>query len=225
MSGSWRQGLRVGATLAAPTFALAVTFGALARGEGWGVLAPIVASLVVFSGSAQFALLTVLASGGAAWSAVAAAGMMNTRFLPMALAAGPSLRGGRVRKAIEAQAVVDASWAAAHQGDGRFDRDLLIASTVVQWPAWIGGTVLGVLVAPPDDLVDALGLDMLFPAFFVLLLLDEVRESARARVAAALGAAITAGALLVLPAGPALLLGSAAALVGLVPERPARGAA
>ena len=73
MTDDIRTGLRRSAGLAGSTFVLGLTFGALARAHGWGLGAPVVASLAIFSGSAQFALLTVLAGGGAAWTAVASA--------------------------------------------------------------------------------------------------------------------------------------------------------
>jgi 4-azaleucine resistance transporter AzlC len=210
-----RTGLRQSTALAASTFVLGVTFGALARAHGWGLGAPVVASLTIFSGSAQFALLTVLGSGAAAWTAVASAALINLRFFPMALSAAPALRGGRIRRAIEAQAVVDGSWVLAHEGEGRFNRGVLFGSALAQWPAWVTGTVLGVVLAPSIGLLNATGLDVVFPAFFALLLFDEIRHSRSARIAAAGGAVITAVLLLVLPAGPALLGGAAAALLGL----------
>jgi len=215
-SSSYWAGARVGAGLAASSFLLAVTFGAMARQSGWGVLAPIVASMTVFSGSAQFALAAALAGGGSAWAAVASAGLINLRFLPMALAVTPALLGGRLRRAMEGQAVVDASWVAAHLGEGRFDRRLLMGATLPQWPAWVAGTVVGVLIAPPALLERSLGLDVVFPAFFVLLLFDELRVSVRARAAGLLGGVLTALLLLVLPVGPALIGGSTAALLGLI---------
>jgi predicted branched-subunit amino acid permease len=211
---TYGEGLRVGLGLAVPTFLLAVAFGASAARDGWGEAAPVIASMTVFSGSAQFALVSVLASGGA-WAAVASASLMNLRFVPMAVAAAPALRGGRVRRGLEAQSVVDASWAAAHRGGGKYDRELMIGATVAQWPAWVAGTALGAVLAPSAHLEQSLGLDVVFPAFFAVLLVDEVRVSGLARVAAALGGLVTAVALLALPAGPALLAGSVAALLGL----------
>jgi 4-azaleucine resistance transporter AzlC len=210
-----RTGLRRSAGLAGSTFVLGVTFGALARAHGWGLGAPVVASLAIFSGSAQFALLTVLAGGGAAWTAVASAALINLRFFPMALSAAPVLRGGRTRRAVEAQTVVDGSWVLAHQGEGRFNRGVLFGSALAQWPAWVTGTILGVVLAPSTRLLDATGLDVVFPAFFALLLFDEMRHTRSARIAAAGAAVITAVLLLALPAGPALLGGAAAALLGL----------
>ena len=218
-------GARIGAGLAASSFVLAVTFGALARQQGWGPVAPVVASLVVFSGSAQFALVTSLATGGAAWAAVASAALINLRFLPMAIAVTPALRGGRLRRALEGQAVVDGSWVAAHEGGDRFDRSTLIGASLAQWPAWVSGTALGVLVSPPADLVERLGLDAVFPAFFVVLLVDELRSSSRALLAGLVGGVLTAALLLVLPTGPALLGGSCAALIGLRTDRKLRSAA
>jgi predicted branched-subunit amino acid permease len=211
--------MRIGAGLAAPAFLLAVTFGSVAVDSGWGRAAPVVASIAVFSGSAQFTLVTALA-GGTAWAAVVSATLMNLRFLPMALAVAPALRGGRLRRGLEAQSVVDGSWVAAHQGEGRFDRDLLIGATLVQWPAWVVGTALGVVLSPPSDLTHTLALDVVFPAFFVVLLLEEMRASTRARVAGVTGGLLTAVLLLFLPAGPALLGGSVAALLGLFGQRP-----
>ena len=215
MTADMRTGLRRSAGLAGSTFVLGVTFGALARAHGWGLGAPAVASLAIFSGSAQFALLAVLAGGGAAWTAVASGALINLRFFPMALSAAPALRGGRIQRAVEAQAVVDGSWVLAHQGEGRFNRGVLFGSALAQWPAWVTGTILGVIVAPSTRLLHATGLDVVFPAFFALLLLDEVRRARSARIAAAGGAVITALLLLALSAGPALLGGAAAALLGL----------
>src|SRR3954471_10503131 len=85
-------GARVGLGLAFPTFLLAVTFGATAQGLGWGPVAPVVASIVVFSGSAQSALLPALGAGGGLPAAVASAALINARFAPMGVAVAPSLR-------------------------------------------------------------------------------------------------------------------------------------
>jgi predicted branched-subunit amino acid permease len=64
-----------------------------------------------------------------------------------------------------------------------------------------------------------LGLDVAFPAFFVILALEELRRSSRTLVAAVLGAAIAAGLLFVTTPGYALLGATAAALLGVLPEK------
>src|SRR4029453_8705233 len=87
-----RAGIRGALARGPPTFLLGASFGVLARPVmGW--LAPIVMSVVVFSGAAQFAALSVLAAGGAATAAIVAGVLMNARWLPMGFAVGPSLPG------------------------------------------------------------------------------------------------------------------------------------
>src|SRR3954469_15476503 len=90
-----RQGLRAGLALVLPTFAIGLSFGVLAQ-PVMGSLAPVLMSLAVFSGAAQFAALTVLTAGGGALAAVAAGMLMNARWLPMGVGVGPFL-GGRPR--------------------------------------------------------------------------------------------------------------------------------
>ncbi|WP_189431292.1 AzlC family ABC transporter permease [Streptomyces rubiginosohelvolus] len=99
-----------------------VSFGAISSSQGWGYVASVICSMAVFSGSAQFALLATLGSGGGPAGAVMSAALINSRFIPMGIAVAGDLRGGRFRRALEGQAVVDGSWAAAHLGAGRFDR-------------------------------------------------------------------------------------------------------
>nr|CEL20811.1 putative branched-chain amino acid permease [Kibdelosporangium sp. MJ126-NF4]CTQ98384.1 putative branched-chain amino acid permease [Kibdelosporangium sp. MJ126-NF4] len=207
--------MRVGLGMGVPTFVMGVTFGALTHSLGWGTLAPVVCSLLVFSGSAQFAMVTSLASGGGVGLAVGAAAMINARFLPMGIAVASDLKGGRLRRALEGQAVVDASWAAAHRGDGRYDRKKMIAATLVQAPAWVLGTLLGALTAPSTEIIHRFGFDVVFPAFFLILLIDELRTSARARQVALIAAGLAAGLALVVPAGLAIVGSGAAALIGL----------
>jgi branched chain amino acid efflux pump len=210
----YRAGLRAGAVFALPTFVLAVSFGVLARQLGWGVVAPVVASVVVFSGSAQFAIADVLGAGGSAAAAIVAAVLVNARFGVMGVAAASAFRGGRLRRALEGQATVDASWALANRGGGSFDRELMIGATLPQYVAWVGGTVIGVAVGDAID-PEALGLDVLFPAFFLALLIDELRNG-RQHVAAAVIAAVVAVVLIPFtPPGIPIVVACVGALLGL----------
>jgi len=171
-------------------------------------------SIVVFAGAAQFASLSVLAAGGTAGAAVVAGLLMNARFLPMGFAAAPSLRGGSLARAAQGQAVVDASWALASRRDGTFDRGLLLGATIPQAFAWISGTIVGVFAGSSLAHPERFGLDAIFPAFYLALLLGEVRTG-RARAAAALGALIAFALIPVAAAGVPVIAASAAALLGL----------
>jgi 4-azaleucine resistance transporter AzlC len=208
-----RDGVKAGLPFVFPTFALAVSFGVLAE-PLMGQIAPIVMSIVVFSGAAQFAGLSVLLAGGGIGPAVAAGLLMNARYLPMGFAFGPSLRGGRFKRAVQGQAVVDASWAISSRGDGTFDRFILFGATIPQATAWISGTAVGVFGG--DFLGDPmkLGLDAIFPAFYLVLLMEEAKHGS-AIAAAILGGAITLVLMPFAPAGVPVVAASAAALLGL----------
>lgn len=206
-------GVRGAIPLFAPTFAIGITYGMLAE-PVMGPVAPIVMSICVFAGAAQFAALIVLAAGGGTWPAAGAGLLVNARFLPMSFAVGPSLRGRRWSRALQGQAIVDASFALANDGDGRFDRRVLLQATAVQAPGWILGTATGVLVGARIPSAETLGLDAIFPAFYLGLLWPELSDT-RKRAVTMLGAAIALTLTPVAPPGVPVLAASAAALVGL----------
>src|SRR3712207_9350814 len=84
-------GARASLPFALATLVLGISFGVLARSLGWGTLAPIVFSIIAFSGSAQFAVAAVLGGGGGAGAAVFAAILLNARLGPTGVAAAPYL--------------------------------------------------------------------------------------------------------------------------------------
>jgi 4-azaleucine resistance transporter AzlC len=213
-SGSYLAGARAAMPFALATFVLGVSFGMLARSLGWETVAPIVFSVIVFSGSAQFAVAAVLGDGGGAFAAVVAAVLLNARFGPMGLAIAPYLKGGPLRRALEGQAVVDASWALASRGGGRFDREFMMGATAPQLAAWVGGTVVGVLGGNLVGDAEQLGLDAVFPAFFLALLAGEL-GSARTRVVALIAAVLALALVPFVPPGVPVIAACAAALLGL----------
>ena len=102
----------------------------------------------------------------------------------------------------------------ANRGGGRFDRHFLFGASAVQYVTWMIGTAAGAVGGRGLGDPRALGLDAIFPAFFLALLLPELRDR-RAR-GVALGGALVALALVPLaPPGVPVLAASAAALAGL----------
>ena len=213
--GRFRAGIRAGIPFGVAGFLVALSFGVVAQEAGLSKLATVIMSAIVFAGSAQFAAVAIIASGGSVGAAVIAGALMNSRFLPMGVAFGPSLPGRALKRAAQGQTVVDSSWALAARGDGTFDRWFLFGATVPQYATWLSGTIVGALFGGALGDPETLGLDAIFPAFFLALLISEVR-SGRAAGAAALGAIIALALLPVAPAGVPVLVASLAALIGLV---------
>lgn len=213
--GSFRRGLRLGVPFAVVGFFLSVSFGVLARQAGFSVAQASVTALIVFAGSAQFAALSVVSVGGGIPAALTAGSLMNARFLAMGIALAPSLPGGPLKRAAQGQTVVDSSWALANRGDGTFDRWLLFGTTVPQYAAWTLGSVVGAVFGDALGDTERLGLDAIYPVFFLSLLFAELRGPTSRRVA--LGGALVALALVPLtPPGVPILAASAVALVGVV---------
>ncbi len=209
-----RAGLRAGLPYGAASLLLGLSFGVLAR-PLMGPVATIVMSTVVFAGSAQFAALAVLSAGGGAAAAIVAGMLLNLRFVPMGIAIAPSLRAGPLGRALRGQAIVDASWALANRGGGRFDIEFLLGSTLAQYPGWVGGTVLGVLAGGLIGNPRSLGLDAIFPAFFLGLLVAELRRP-QARPMAALGGVIALVLIPLTPAGVPIIAAAAVVFVAAV---------
>ena len=214
-SGRLRAGIRFALPYALASLLLAISFGVLAE-PVMGSVAPIVMSALVFAGSAQFAATAVLAAGGSPAAAIIAGVLLNMRYVPMGIALAPSLHGGWLRRAAVGQAMIDFSWAVANRGGGRFDAPLMIGATLPSYPSWVGGTAIGVLAGDAIGEPGALGLDALFPAFFLCLLLEGELRPGLPRIAAALGALIAFALIPVTPAGVPVLVASLASLLGLI---------
>ncbi len=211
---AFRQGVRTGIPFAVAGLVLSLSFGVLAREAGYGVVGPMLMSLLVFAGSAQFSALAVLVAGGSPAAAVGAGVLMNSRFLPMGIGLAPSLPGGPVRRFLQGQTVVDSSWAVAARPDGTFDRWLLFGTSLPQFVTWQTGTLVGLLAGDAIGDLDRWGLDAVYPAFFVAILVPELRDRTRAGVAVA-GGLIALALVPVAPPGVPILAAALAALWGL----------
>jgi predicted branched-subunit amino acid permease len=241
---SWPEGLRASVPLALPVAAVGMTFGLLAA-PLLGAIPSIVMSAAVWSGTAQFAALSVLAPGGGTALAAGAGLLGNTRFLPMGFAIAPSMTGGVLRRFLRGAVLADASFVIGNRGGGRFDISALVWAAPLQYFPWIAGTIVGVAGATTIGDPTRWGLDVLFPVFYLSLLLPELfperfqshrrrRERAIERssdrdfaavferrpiIVAILGAAIALLLTPIAPAGVPVLVAVSAALIGLRPPR------
>jgi 4-azaleucine resistance transporter AzlC len=212
--GTYRDGIRAMLPLMPAIVAFGASFGVLAQAAGIDALAAVVMSATTFAGSAQFAVVSVLGAGGTAAAAIGAAVLLNGRYVPMAVAASGAFRGGPVRRLLEAQLLVDESWALSSR-EGGFDRKVLVGAGALLYVGWNAGTVAGVLAG--DGLTDpaTLGLDAAFPALFLALLVPLLRKRPTPVAAAVLGAAIALALTPLAPAGVPVIAATAACLVGL----------
>lgn len=208
-----RAGMRAGLPYAVAAGLVGVSFGVVAE-PVMGATAAIVMSAVTFAGAAQFASTAVLGAGGGALAAIIAGILLNLRYAPMGIALAPSVQGRAVRRAAVGQALIDASWAMASRGGGRFDPAFMIGATLPSYPVWVAGTAVGALAGDVIGDPATFGLDALFPAFFLALLVEELKRPG-ARGAAAIGAGIALVLSPFTPPGVPILAASLGALLGI----------
>ena len=210
-----RRGAITALPLAVAVGLFGVSFGVLSvTSGGMGALPAMVMSATTFAGSAQFAAAAILAGGGQPLAAVAAALLLNARYLPIGVSIARFLSGGPALRFLKSQLVVDESWAIAAQGEGEFDPGRLIGAGIVLWLSWVGGTIVGVVGGEALGDPAALGLDAAFPALFLALLASQVTTS-RTVMAALLGGAIALALTPFTPPGVPIIAAAAAALMGL----------
>jgi 4-azaleucine resistance transporter AzlC len=208
-----REGARRVAPLVVPAAAFGVSFGVLAAAAGMGKVAPVVMSATTFAGAGQFAAASILDEGGAIIAAMAAAALLNSRYVPIGISVAPLFYGPPWRRVIEGQLIVDESWAISNQGGGRFDRGLLLGAGLVLYPCWVLSTAVGAVAGDLLGDPERLGLDAAFPALFLALLVPQVRT--RPTIAAALGGAAVALAVVpFVPAGVPIIAAAVVCLIG-----------
>ncbi|MFF3498463.1 AzlC family ABC transporter permease [Streptomyces sp. NPDC003247] len=189
-----------------------VSFGALSVAGGLPVWVPVVMSLVVYAGSAQFSAVGVLLAGGGPFAAAATGLLLNTRAAAFSLAVADLLGPGRATRLLGAHLVADETVAfALAQPDPARRRAAFWVSGLGLFAVWNLGVLAGALVGTALGDITVYGLDAAFPAVLVALVLPSLRASRPLRRPAALGALIALAATPFVPAGVPVLL----ALAGL----------
>jgi predicted branched-subunit amino acid permease len=177
--------LLAAAPLAAAIGVFGVIFGAAASVQMDPALV-VGMSILVFSGTLQFATVGLVASGAGVAAIVLTAIALNARHVVFGAVLRHRIEGSPLRRAVMAWFMLDESFGLALAA-GRRTGFVLLASGVLFFVAWIMGTILGVLGA---RLVAVEGVAAaLFPVLFVGLTAITIRGRqgvARAGVAAAL---------------------------------------
>jgi 4-azaleucine resistance transporter AzlC len=208
-----RDGVRAALPLAPSPLLFGLSYGVLADATGFGAATAVVMSATTFAGAAQFAAVSVLDAGGTVAAAVLAAIFLNARYVAISVTVASIFPGGRLRRLVESQAIVDESWALSGRR-GRFEWPILVGSGLVFYVLWVGATAVGTALGGILEDPNALGLDAAFAALFLALALPYLKER-RAQQAAALAGVITLALIPFAPAGVPIIAASAACLLGL----------
>ncbi|MCP2253933.1 4-azaleucine resistance probable transporter AzlC [Prauserella aidingensis] len=201
------------------------SFGAITVGSGLPLWLPMLMSVVVFAGAAQFMFVGLVASGGNPIAAVLAGLLVNARHLPFGFAVGDVFGRGLARRAVGAHLMIDETVAfALAQRDADRRRTAFWVCGIMLFVCWNVGAVAGAFGGTVISDTDAFGLDAAFPAVLLALVLPSLKDRAT-RLAVAVGVAVALATSPLLPAGVPVLLALAGVLVtlGAAPDPPRDG--
>jgi predicted branched-subunit amino acid permease len=211
-----RQCLSVGIA----TGAYGISFGALSVAAGLSLWQTIALSALLFSGASQFAVVGIIAAGGAGAAAVATSSLLGLRNGLYGLQVSRLLKVRGLRTIPAAHLTIDESTAVAiAQPEPAAQRLGFWGTGLSVFVLWNLSTILGAIVGDALGDPKQYGLDAAAPAAFCALLWPRLK-SGDARAVAVVAAVI---ALVVAPHAPAgipvLVAAFAAIVAGVLPAR------
>ncbi|HEX6248001.1 MAG TPA: AzlC family ABC transporter permease [Nocardioidaceae bacterium] len=211
-ASSHRTIVRDGIAVGVATGAYGISFGAISVAAGLSVLQTCALSLLVFTGASQFALVGVVANGGAPFSGAVTGLLLGTRNTLYGLRLAPLLAWTGWRRAAAAQLVIDESTAMSVTRETREAARVGFLSTgLAVFTLWnlatLGGALAGEALGDPRTY----GLDAAVGGAFLALLWPRLKDR-RNQLTAVLAVALALSLVPLTPAGVPVL---AAALVAL----------
>ena len=215
-SGIIRDGIAVGVA----TGAYGIGFGAVSVASGLSIAQTCVLSLLMFTGASQFALVGVVAAGGAPLSGAATALLLGTRNTLYGLRMAPLLGWRGWRRAAAAHVLIDESTAmAVNRGSTEGARLGFTTTGLAVFVLWNAATAIGAFAGEAVGDPRTFGLDAAVGAAFLALLWPRLKDSRNVLVAV-LGAAVALSMVpITAPGVPVLAAGGVAVLVGVLSRR------
>jgi 4-azaleucine resistance transporter AzlC len=188
---------------------IGLSYGAIAVTSGFAWWFPVLMGALVLAASSEFLFVGIIAAGGSPIAALLAGLLVNARHLPFGLAV-PDVLGRGWRGVLGTHLMNDETVVFAIAQDEPERRRaaywLCGLGILVCWPV---GAALGALLGSVVRDTDALGLDAMFPAVIVALILPAMKERTLPRTALA-GAGLALAVTPFLPAGLPVLIALAA---------------
>lgn len=188
---------------------IGLSYGAIAVTSGFAWWFPVLMGALVLAASSEFMFVGIIAAGGSPIAALLAGLLVNARHLPFGLAV-PDVLGRGWRGLLGTHLMNDETVVFAIAQDGLSRKRAAYwacgLGILVCWPV---GAALGALLGSVVEDTGALGLDAMFPAVILALILPAMKERAVRRTALA-GAALALAVTELVPAGLPVLVALAA---------------
>ncbi len=178
----FRRGMRDGLPLGLSIFAYGLGFGLVAAQAGFGIGKAVATSAAIYSGSAQLAAVNLLQTGGATlWALFATILVINARYILFGAALQPWLGQVSGPKAYGSLLLLgDANWLFCMRAiaAGEEDRAYLVGTGTPMLAGWLGGTAIGAGAVSFLPEPQALGFDLMLPAFAAAMTTAMVKRRA-----------------------------------------------
>lgn len=152
----------------------AVAYAVTARGAGLSVWETQLMSLTVFAGASQFAAAGLFAGGASALSIVGTTFLLNARHLLYGLSLSRSLPLNRAQRLLGAQFLTDEAYGVAlvngPREPGGLNFGYLLGAELSLYAIWNASTLAGALAGAALPEPQALGVGVIFPLAFLMLL-------------------------------------------------------
>lgn len=180
--------------------------GVVERAAGLSVAEVLLLSTVLYAGSAQFVLASMIASGNSGWAIVATVFFVNLRHLLLSAALAPSLAGLPAWKnALLGAQLTDetfvVAWSRVVRG-GTISAGWLAGLNLSAWSAWGAANVAGALLGETLGNARTLGFDFALAAMFATLLVLQINAPALQGRGPAIALVAAACSIVVAAVGP-----------------------
>lgn len=215
-SGIVRDSLAVGVATGAYGFG----FGAVSVASGLSVAQTCVLSLLMFTGASQFALVGVVAAGGAPMSGAVTALLLGTRNTLYGLRMAPLLQWRGWRRVGAAHVLIDESTAmSVGRPTTEGVRLGFLTTGLSVFVLWNLATAIGALAGDAVGDPRTFGLDAAVGAAFLALLWPRLKDRRNVLVAVLAAAVALSLVPVAAPGVPVLAAGGVALLVGVLSKR------
>jgi 4-azaleucine resistance transporter AzlC len=187
-----------------------ISYGAIAVASGFPLWLPMAQSVLVLAGSSELLFVGLVAAGGNPVAVALAGLLVNARHVPYGLALPPGVTGSGWRRLLGMHVMNDES-VVFGLGSGGTAYWVCGLGVLIAWP---GGAAIGALLGSVVHDTNAFGLDAMFPAVILGLVLPRLRDRGTLRAALA-GAGVALVAVPFLPAGAPVLLALVAVAIAI----------
>lgn len=190
------------------------SYGSVAMGYGFPVWLPLVLSIFVLAGASEFMFIGIIASGGHPLAAAAAGLLVNARHIPFGIAVRELV--GKGHTAIFGSHIMNDESVVFGLAQKNHEQRkaaywLCGLGVAILWPLGaLVGSAIGTLLPSPE----AIGLDAVFPAILLALVIPAFKNRTTL-IRATSGAAISLAAVPFTPVGLPVLL----SLLGVLARR------